>query len=159
MFIEQDYLKIGDWAVAQREIDVGWGKFEPGSLVKIIGIGDRGYDIEDGEGHRMIECGWDFIKHVGFTELIKKIYESVVQQAKDIFEFFHAVPHFSIAEATNSHGGNPELFIIFSYTCKLYEGKTKKFVYRPASQTETGFIQEIRSYLLDCVDTFINMGY
>lgn len=92
-------------------------------------------------------------------ELINRIQSEVVQQAEDIFEHFHAVPHFSMVEIPNPCGGNSELHVGFYYTGRLYEGKTKQFVYRPASQTETGFIQEIRSYLLDCVDTFINMGY
>ena len=92
-------------------------------------------------------------------ELINHIQSNVVQQAEDIFEHFNAVPHFSMVEIPNPCGGNSELHVGFYYTGRLYNGKTKQFVYRPASQTETGFIHEIRSYLLDCVDTFINLGY
>jgi hypothetical protein len=92
-------------------------------------------------------------------DLVRKIQESVVQQAEDIFEHFHAEPVFDIVEIPNSYGGNSELHVGFYYRGRLYNGKTKQFVYRPASQTEQGFINEIRSYLLDCVDGFINMGY
>ena len=34
------------------------GYFEVGTEVTIIGIGDRGYDIEDKDGHKIIEIGW-----------------------------------------------------------------------------------------------------
>ena len=92
-------------------------------------------------------------------ELIKRIQSEVVQQAEDIFEHFHAKPVFDIVEIPNPYGGNSELHVGFYYTGRLYNGKTKQFVYRPASQTEHWFINEIRSYLLDCVDGFINLGY
>ena len=35
------------------------GTFTRGTKVRIIGIGERGYDIADNEGHKMYECGWD----------------------------------------------------------------------------------------------------
>lgn len=92
-------------------------------------------------------------------ELVKRIQSEVVQQAEDIFEHFQAKPVFDIVEIPNEYGGNSELRVGFYYTGRLYNGKTKQFVYRPASQTEQGFINEIRSYLLDCVDGFINLGY
>lgn len=66
-------------------------------------------------------------------ELINRIQSEVVQQAEDIFEHFHAVPHCSMVEIPNPCGGNSELHVGFYYTGRLYEGKTKQFVYRPAS--------------------------
>ena len=92
-------------------------------------------------------------------DLVRKIQQNVIQQAEDIFEHFNAKPVFDIVEIPNESGGNSELHVGFYYQGRLYNGKMKQFVYRPAVQTEQGFINEIRSYLLDCVDGLINLGY
>lgn len=34
------------------------GYFEIGSEVTVIGISDRGYDIKDDEGNKVLEIGW-----------------------------------------------------------------------------------------------------
>ena len=34
------------------------GYFEVGTEVKVINIGERGYDIVDNEGNKMLEIGW-----------------------------------------------------------------------------------------------------
>lgn len=90
-------------------------------------------------------------------ELVRRINAEVIQQAEDIFEHFNAVPRFEIKEVPNEFGGNSELHVTFWYLWRDMIGKLKTFVYRPATQTQDGFVNEIRSYLLDCVDTFINL--
>ena len=92
-------------------------------------------------------------------ELIKRIQSEIVLQAEEIFKHFYAKLSFDIVEIPNPYGGNSELHVGFYYVGRLYNGKTKRFIYCPASQTEQGFIDEIRSYLLDCVYGFINLGY
>lgn len=51
--------KIGKTIVLQNEHKSCAGTFEKGTEVKIIGQSERGYDIEDEYGNRMIECGWN----------------------------------------------------------------------------------------------------
>jgi len=94
-----------------------------------------------------------------FPDLVKNIQSNVIEQAEDIFEHFNAKPKFSITEIPNAYGGNPELHVDFSYSGRLYNGVQKTFVFKPTSQTEQGFVNEIRSYLLDCVDGFVNIGF
>ena len=91
--------------------------------------------------------------------LVRKIQERIIPQAEDIFEHFYAKPDFTITEIPNELGGNSELHVSFRYHARYYDGKMKEFVYRPASQTQEAFINEIRAYLLDCVDGLINLGY
>ena len=90
-------------------------------------------------------------------ELVKRINAEVVQQAEDIFEHFHAVPRFEIKEIPNEYGGNPELHVTFWYLWHDMISRVVNFVHRPACQTQDEFVNEIRSYLLDCVDTFVNL--
>lgn len=49
---------VGDWTTTRHSHSSLSGKFTVGNRVKITGIGDRGYDIEDEDGHRMCEIGW-----------------------------------------------------------------------------------------------------
>lgn len=49
---------VGDWTTTRHSYSSLSGKFTVGSRVKITGISDRGYDIEDEGGHRMCEIGW-----------------------------------------------------------------------------------------------------
>jgi hypothetical protein len=51
--------KVGKWVHTTKEHESCSGKFEVGSYVKVTGIGDRGYEIEDKNGNRMIEIGWE----------------------------------------------------------------------------------------------------
>lgn len=90
------------------------------------------------------------------NDLVCRIKEEIIQQAEDIFEYFGMVPSFSIVEVPNPCGGNSELHVTFKYTGR-YEGREEKFIYRPATQTQNGFLNEIKAYLLDCVDTFVNI--
>lgn len=50
--------KIGGWTNTTIVHETCAGYFEIGTLVKIIGKSERGYDIEDEFGNRMIEIGW-----------------------------------------------------------------------------------------------------
>ena len=80
-----------------------------------------------------------------------------VQQIDDIFEYFKATPHFLFEVVSNDFGGNPELIVSFWYETRHYNGKHVKFTYQPAFGTIESFINEIKAYMLDCVDGFINL--
>lgn len=41
-----------------RKFESCAGYFEVGSIVTIIGVGPRGYDIEDDNGNKIVECGF-----------------------------------------------------------------------------------------------------
>ena len=58
MFVKTKKPEIGDWVVTTRELESCAGKFEAGSKVKIISVGDRGYEIVDELGNTMCEIGW-----------------------------------------------------------------------------------------------------
>ena len=46
-----------------RKFESCTGYFEVGSIVTIIGVGPRGYDIQDDNGNKILECGFsDFEK-------------------------------------------------------------------------------------------------
>ncbi len=54
-------IRVGDWVettkIHRHPSNIGY--FERGSLVKVIAIDPmRGYSIEDGDGHRILEIGW-----------------------------------------------------------------------------------------------------
>lgn len=53
--------EVGDWAYTKRKIDTFGGYFEKGTEVKVIGVSERGYDLEDKDGNRIIETGFDSI--------------------------------------------------------------------------------------------------
>lgn len=50
--------KVGETVVLQHQISCLLGTFEKGTTVKITGVSERGYDIEDEYGNKMTECGW-----------------------------------------------------------------------------------------------------
>ncbi len=58
-FVRNSDIKIGDTVKTTKVFSSFAGKFEKGSIVKVVGIGVRGYDIEDEYGNRVIEIGWD----------------------------------------------------------------------------------------------------
>ena len=59
-FIKKESPKIGDWVTTKRVHSCLNGKMTRGSRVKIIDIDPmRGYGIEDENGNRVIEIGWD----------------------------------------------------------------------------------------------------
>lgn len=63
-FVKNDDIKIGDTVKTTKVFSSFAGKFEKGSIVKVVGISDRGYDIEDEYGNRVIEIGWDGLKKI-----------------------------------------------------------------------------------------------
>lgn len=63
-FVKNDSIKIGDTVKTTKVFSSFAGKFEKGFIVKVVGIGDRGYDIEDEYGNRVIEIGWDGLKKI-----------------------------------------------------------------------------------------------
>ena len=54
-------FEIGDWVTTTKKVDSCAGYFEKGTKVKVIGISYRGYDLEDENGNRIIETGYDSI--------------------------------------------------------------------------------------------------
>ena len=58
-FIKNKTLDIGDWLITKKTHTNFAGTMEVGTEVKIIGVGIRGYDIEDDEGNIVREIGWE----------------------------------------------------------------------------------------------------
>ena len=58
-FVKYDSIKIGDIVKTTVKHESSTGYFEEGTLVKVIGISERGYDIGDMDGNRVIEIGWE----------------------------------------------------------------------------------------------------
>ena len=57
----------------------------------------------------------------------------------------------------NPFGGNPVPTVTFDYKYFDIAGKKVVFEQQLASQSEKDFVNEIKSYLFDCIDTFVNM--
>ena len=55
-------FNIGEYAITTKKIESFAGYFEPGTVVKVVGKSERGYDLEDEYGHRITETGFDSIK-------------------------------------------------------------------------------------------------
>lgn len=51
--------RIGEWVTTKRSHSACSGTFTVGSKVKIIGVSERGYDIEDLNGNHMYEIGFE----------------------------------------------------------------------------------------------------
>jgi hypothetical protein len=62
MFIKIPIIEFGTMVKLTKEKESCEGKFTIGSIVKIIGISNRGYDIEDEKGNKMRETGFDGIE-------------------------------------------------------------------------------------------------
>jgi hypothetical protein len=58
-FIKHGVPNIGDWVTTKKIHSNCAGYFDVGTEVQIIGIGIRGYDIEDCEGNIVREIGWE----------------------------------------------------------------------------------------------------
>lgn len=57
-FNETTHCKVGDTVILLSEVSSMMGKFEEGSIVKIIGEDMmRGFDYEDELGNRVLEAG------------------------------------------------------------------------------------------------------
>ena len=58
-FIKYDNgFKIGDKVRTTRKFESCAGYFELNSIVTIVGISERGYDIADEDGNKITECGF-----------------------------------------------------------------------------------------------------
>ena len=57
-FIKYNSPKIGDTVITTVKHENFAGYFEKGTMVKVIDIGERGYNIEDEDGNKMTEIGW-----------------------------------------------------------------------------------------------------
>ena len=59
-YIPKKTIEIGDWVITKKRHESLSGIFTKGSNVKIIDINPiRGYAIEDENGNRMYEIGWE----------------------------------------------------------------------------------------------------
>jgi hypothetical protein len=50
---------IGDEIILKKSLGNCCETFKKGTRVKITGKSNKGYDIEDDQGNRIIECGFD----------------------------------------------------------------------------------------------------
>lgn len=50
--------RIGEWVTTKKTHTSCSGTFTVGSKVKIVGVSERGYDIEDEFGNKMREVGF-----------------------------------------------------------------------------------------------------
>jgi hypothetical protein len=57
-YIPVSNIKVGEWLNTTKEHSSLSGTFDINSRVRVIGVSNRGYDIEDKNGNRMIEIGW-----------------------------------------------------------------------------------------------------
>lgn len=55
-------FRVGDVATTKRVVDSFAGYFEKGTRVTVIGVSERGYDLQDDEGNQVIETGFDSIE-------------------------------------------------------------------------------------------------
>lgn len=62
-----------------------------------------------------------------------------------------------IEEKENEFGGNPHRKVTFNMNANDIPYKEKVFNWHMASQTENGFINEIKAYLLDTLDAVVNL--
>lgn len=52
----------GEIAVTARVVESMGGYFEKGTVVEIVGVSDRGYDLQDEYGNRIIQTGFDSVE-------------------------------------------------------------------------------------------------
>lgn len=57
----------------------------------------------------------------------------------------------------NEFGGNPYIWVDLKANINSIPYKEKKFTYHMASQTEIGFINEIKAWLFDMLDGVANL--
>ena len=58
-FIKHNTPDVGDWVTTKMTHTNCAGTMEVSTRVQIIGIGIRGYDIQDDEGNIVREIGWE----------------------------------------------------------------------------------------------------
>jgi hypothetical protein len=57
-----DKFKVGEWVYTTRQVNSCGGYFEKGTEVRIARISERGYDLVDKYGNRIIETGFDSVR-------------------------------------------------------------------------------------------------
>lgn len=55
-------VEVGDWAITNRKVNSCACYFEKDTKVKVVGVTERGYDLMDEHGNRVIETGWDSVR-------------------------------------------------------------------------------------------------
>lgn len=55
-------FEVGDSVITTRKVDSMAGYFEKGTRVKIIGVSERGYDLQDEFENRVYETGFSSVK-------------------------------------------------------------------------------------------------
>ena len=60
-------FQAGDIVLTSRKVDSYAGYFEKGTLVCIVNISERGYDLEDAHGNRITETGFDSVEKIVFS--------------------------------------------------------------------------------------------
>ena len=60
-YVKNNVLNVGDEVLTMRKVNSMAGYFEKGTKVKIIGVSERGYDLMDEYGNRVIETGFDSV--------------------------------------------------------------------------------------------------
>ncbi len=59
-------FQAGDIVLTSRKVDSYAGYFEKGTLVCIVNISERGYDLEDAHGNRITETGFDSVEKIEY---------------------------------------------------------------------------------------------
>lgn len=54
----------GEIVVTAKQVESLAGYFEKGTKVEIIGVSERGYDLQDEYGNRILETGFDSVKRI-----------------------------------------------------------------------------------------------
>lgn len=54
--------KIGEKVITTEKLSNLSGTLPKGSTVTVIGVDQRGYDLQDEDGNKILECGWNCIK-------------------------------------------------------------------------------------------------
>lgn len=90
---------------------------------------------------------------------MKEKIEMIAEQFDDIINGFGNHGDFSLvySEKPNEFGGNPHIQVVFNATINTISYKEKIFVWQMASQTEQGFINEIKAHLFDVLDSVVNL--
>ena len=55
-------VEVGEWVTTNRQVCNCAGYFEKGTRVMVVGVSERGYDLMDEHGNRIIETGWDSVR-------------------------------------------------------------------------------------------------
>lgn len=61
--INNQYKEVGYVGTLKKELSSFAGTFEIGDIVKVIGKGNRGYELlHEESGLILVECGWDIFE-------------------------------------------------------------------------------------------------